>query len=183
VLTSHIARISSLVHNIVFNVIVGALNTSQGQWHFAVLPTQVWLGIQRKITRSIRPCNQPRVMNSEPTDYEGGLMNFASKIMAVKYQVLGETHGLPYLATLYCAQGHWHRLCLSCCYVLRIVANNVFTFKFVITLFACRSWNSIEVSTHLRTNVPIVLCLSAVHAPLNKIRTALERITTLSCYL
>jgi len=45
-------------------------------------------------------------MNSEPTDYEGGLMNFASKIMAVKYQVLGETHGLPYLATLYCAQGH-----------------------------------------------------------------------------
>ena len=75
-------------------------------------------------------------MNSEPTDYEGGLMNCASKITAVKYQVLGETHGLPYLATLYCAQGHSHRSCLSCCYVLRTEANKVFTFKFVITLFA-----------------------------------------------
>lgn len=45
-------------------------------------------------------------MNSEPTDYEGGLMNCASQKTAVKYQVFGETHGLPYLATRYCAQGH-----------------------------------------------------------------------------
>jgi hypothetical protein len=84
----------------------------------------------------------------------------ASKITAVKYQVLGETHGLPYLATLYCAQGHWHRSCLSCCYMLRIEANKVFTFTSLITLVAWLFRNSIKVSTHLLINVRIVFVLS-----------------------
>jgi hypothetical protein len=142
---------------------------------FAVLPTQVWLGTQRKITRSIRPCNQPRVMNSEPTDYEGGLMNCASKIMAVKYQVLGETHGLPYLATLYCAEGRWHRSCLSCCSMLRTEARSVHIQ--VRHNLICLTLLERYRSTYVISLSMYPLYTSEVHAPLNKIRAILKRIT------
>jgi hypothetical protein len=45
-------------------------------------------------------------MNSERTNYETGLINCRFKNNGVKCQVLGEIHGLPYLAILYCTQGH-----------------------------------------------------------------------------
>lgn len=45
-------------------------------------------------------------MNSEPTDYEGGLMNCRFRNNGREVPGVGETHGLPYLATLYRAQGH-----------------------------------------------------------------------------